>query len=410
MLPKNIPQRRRYNMSPRSKKEYLDEIYVRFKRASKQEKTIILDEFCNTCGYHRKHAIRLLNKHKRFIKAKVNKRGKPSIYNNQYVLEPLKQIWLAANLPCSKRLKAIIPLWLPYYAKEYGYLTPDTIKKLNKISPATIDRILYKVKLKYRGKGRTATKPGTLLKHHIPIKTNQWNEFQPGFIEADTVAHCGESLSGDFVYTIDFVDIATGWSEQRAVFGKGEHGVLEQIKDIESSLPFPILGFDSDNGSEFLNYRLMKYFLQRTKPVQFTRSRPYHKDDNAHIEQKNWTHIRQWLGYQRLDNPDTASLLNQLYTMEWRLFHNFFCPSVKLIEKKLIASKTIKRYDKPKTPYQRLLESSYIKESVKEKLKEQYNMLNPFTLRKIIDKKVKQIFNSYSLHNCVSMIPHGNIY
>lgn len=392
-------------MSPRSKREYLDAIYVRFKRASKHEKTIILNEFCQTCGYHRKHAIRLLNKYKRFIKIKSKKRGKPSMYNAQHILEPLKHIWLASNLPCSKRLKAILPLWLPSYAQEFGYLMPNVVRRLNNISPATIDRILRPVKIKYRGRGRTTTKPGTLLKHHIPIKTNQWNESKPGFIEADTVAHCGESLSGDFVYTIDFVDLATGWSEQRAVFGKGEHGVLAQIKHVEASLPFSILGFDCDNGSEFLNYRLMKYFLQRTTPIQFTRSRPYHKDDNAHIEQKNWTHVRQWLGYQRFDNPDTVPLLNQLYTKEWRLLHNFFCPSVKLIEKKLIASKIIKRYDTPKTPYQRLLESQYISESIKDKLKKQFAMLNPFTLRKAVDKKVKQIFNLYSIHRYDSSIP-----
>jgi hypothetical protein len=197
-----------------------------------------------------------------------------------------------------------------------------------------------------------------------------------------------------FAYTIDFVDIATGWTEQRAAWGKGESGVLEQIKNVENYLPFPLLGFDSDNGSEFLNYHLLRHFTQRKQPVQFTRSRPYHKDDNAHIEQKNWTHVRQWLGYHRLDNPVVIPLLNQLYTSEWRLYHNFFCPSVKLISKKLIGAKTIKCYDSPKTPYQRVLESKKVLPSVRRKLKEQFKGLNPFKLRKAIERDLKRIFNT----------------
>ena len=175
------------------------------------------------------------------------------------------------------------------------------------------------------------------------------------------VAHCGDSTEGMFANTVNLTDIATGWTEQRAVWGKGETGVVEQIKHVETILPFPILGFDSDNGSEFLNDHLVRYFTNRKQPVQFTRSRAYHKDDNAHVEQKNWTHIRQWLGYDRLDNPDVVPLLNNLYTKEWRLFHNFFCPSVKLIEKERIGSKTIKRHDSPKTPYQRIIDSPHIK-------------------------------------------------
>jgi hypothetical protein len=237
-----------------------------------------------------------LNHFRRFSKPKPKKRGKPSKYNKPSVLGPLKKIWLAANLPCSKRLKAILPLWLPAYVKEFGSLSLEVVQSLRWISPATLDRLLEATRVKYRG--RTTTKPGTLLRKQIPIKTNQWDETKPGFLEADTIAHCGETLLGQFAYTIDTVDIATGWTEQRAVWGKGETDVLKQIQDIEDSLPFPLLGFDCDNGGEFLNWHLMKHF-QREKPVQFTRSRPYHKDDNAHVEQKNWTHVRQWFGYHR---------------------------------------------------------------------------------------------------------------
>ena len=281
-------------MSPRARMEYLETIYLRYKRASRKKKTLILNEFCTNCGYHRKHAIRLLSHFKRFTKPKPKKRGKPSKYHKPSVLKPLKKIWLAANLPCSKRLKAILPLWLPSYAKEFGNPSLEVVKALLRISPATLDRLLEPVRVKYKGRGRSTTKPGTLLRKHIPIKTNQWDETKPGFLEADTIAHCGETLLGQFVYSIDAVDIATGWTEQRAVWGKGEEEVLRQIQDIEDSLPFPLLGFYCDNGAEFLNWHLMRHFNQRKKPVQFTRSRPYHKDDNAHVEQKNWTHVRQW--------------------------------------------------------------------------------------------------------------------
>jgi len=395
-------------MSPRSKREYIDAIFVRYKNASRKAKTLILDEFCATSGYHRKHAIRVLRGFKRFQKTTSQKRrGRPPSYPPDIILTPLKRIWLAANLPCSKRLKPILPLWLPGYTQLFGDLPPDTLNALLRISPPTIDRLLAPTRIHYTTRGRTTTKPGTLLKKHIPIKTNQWDESRPGFLEADTVAHCGESVSGMFAYTIDCVDIATGWTEQRAAWGKGETGVLEQLKDIEQALPFPLLGFDCDNGSEFLNHHLLRHLTHRKNPIQFTRSRPYHKDDNAHIEQKNWTHVRQWLGYQRLGNPAVVPLLNNLYTQEWRLFHNFFCPSMKLITKERIGSKTIKHHDNPQTPYQRILSSPLIHPSVKLSLTQQLETINPFVLRKAMEKKLKTIFNSCTPHHPSTNDPPG---
>ena len=381
-------------MSPRSKKEVIEAIFLRYKKASRKERTLILNEFCATCQYHRKHAIRLLRRFRRFVKPNVRKRGRSPIYHRNLILKPLKTIWLKANLPCSKRLKAILPLWLPGYLQSFGPLPPEASETLLRISPATIDRLLLPTRIKYKKRGRSTTKPGTLIRKHIPIKTNQWDESRPGFLEADTVAHCGQSLSGMFAYTIDCVDIATGWSEQRAVWGKGETNVLEQIKQIEKSLPFPLLGFDCDNGGEFLNYHLLKHFTQRQRPVQFTRSRAYHKDDNAHVEQKNWTHVRQWLGYQRLDDPNVVPLLNNLYRYEWRLFHNFFCPSMKLLSKERIGSKTLKHHDPPKTPYQRIVESPHISLDIKQLLSKQLEKLNPFVLREAMEKKLKKILNS----------------
>jgi hypothetical protein len=380
-------------MSPRSKREYLAAIVKRYRAASRTIKTAILNEFCSTCGYHRKHALRLLRTFRRFTHKTPAKRGRKPVYDPEMLLVPLTRIWKTANLPCSKRLRAIISLWLPGYIKSYGPISQEVAGALLRISPSSIDRILNPVRAQYTKHGRATTKPGTLLRRHIPVKTNQWDESRPGFLEADTVAHCGGSTEGIYANTLDCVDIATGWTEQRAVWGKNYQDVIDQIKDIEQSLPFPILGFDADNGSEFLNYHLLRYLTEnRIRPVQFTRSRAYKKDDNAHIEQKNWTHVRQWLGYDRLDSPSAVPLMNELYTSEWRLFLNFFCPSVKLIEKKRVASKTVKRYDKPKTPYQRILESPEISTETKHALKEYYKTLNPFDLRKALEVKLKKIF------------------
>lgn len=379
-------------MGPKSKNDYFKQIVSRYKKANRKEKARILDEFCLNCGYNRKYAIwKLVSfKQKRRVKPK-QKPGRKSKYNLPEILKPLQQIWLTANLPCSKRLKAILPVWISFYQTEFGFLAPWTVQRLETISAPTIDRILKPFRIQHTGTGKCTTKPGLLLKHHIPIKTNQWDETKPGFLETDTVAHCGNSLEGTFVYTVDTVDIATGWTEQRAVWGKGQADVLTQIKDIESCLPFPILGFDCDNGSEFLNWHLVRHFQDRKSPVQFTRSRPYQKDDNAHVEQKNWTHVRQWLAYNRFDNPQITALLNNLYRNEWRLFLNFFLPSMKLQEKKRIASRIVKKHDDPKTPFQRCLDSQFVSPQSKRFLKELYKTLNPFKLRTIIDQKIAQI-------------------
>lgn len=304
----------------------------------------------------------------------------------------LTELWIKTNLPCAKRLKYIIPLWLPFYDK---FIVSEKVKqKLLKISPATIDRLLAKTRSKYQKRGLATTKPGSILKKRIPIKTNQWNETIPGFIEADTVAHCGSSVAGMFVYSLNCLDLASGWTEQRAVWGKGERGVLNAIKNMESTIPFPFKGFDCDNGSEFLNWHLVRYLSERKKPVMFTRARAYHKNDNAHIENKNWTHIRQYLGYQRFENASLTEKLNNLYTNEWNKYFNFFMPSVKLIRKSRYGSKIIKTYDQPKTPYQRLLKSEHISQQTKHLLTQEFEQLNPFQLQKQMNRKIKQILKT----------------
>ena len=381
-------------MSPRTKREYLEAVHRRYKTATRAQKSLILDEYCATTGHHRKHAIRQLKGFKRFNRPKPKKRGRKPLYDHEALRKPLKKIWMAANLPCSKRLKPILSLWLPGYEASFEVLAPKTRAALLRISAATLDRLLKPTRSAMTQRGRSTTKPGALLRSQIPLGTNQWDQTQPGFLEADTVAHCGTSMAGQFVHSLDCVDIATGWTEQRALWGRGEQGVLEQIKDIEQHLPFAILGFDCDNGAEFINRHLVRHFTERPQPVLFTRSRAYRKDDNAHIEQKNWTHIRQWLGYERFDDPALVPLLNELYRTEWRLFHNFFCPSVKLLEKERTGSKTYKRYDKPKTPCQRVMESSHIPRKTKIALTAQLRSLNPFVLREAMEIKLKKIFEA----------------
>ena len=376
-------------MSNASKIEYFEMIKPRYQTASKMEKETILDEFCSVCGYNRKYAIRKLNnKNQTKHRYEYRKRGPKRKYDHPLLEKILRTIWIKTNLPCSKRLKVILNIWLPYYPH---YIPYDIEQSLRNLSPATIDRIMQPWRAKYIKRGLSTTKPGTILKKHIPVKTKQWDENRPGFLEADTVAHCGNTVAGMFAYTINCVDIATSWNQQRAVWGKGEHGVLDAMQEIEESLPFEILGFDCDNGSEFLNWHLLRHFSERKKPVQFTRSRAYYKNDNAPIEGKNWTHIRQYLGYQRFDRPEIVALLNELYTSEWNLYFNFFIPSVKLLAKQRVGSKTIKNYDTPKTPFQRTLESEYVSRQVKQKLKYQFNSLDPFELQKQMSIKIKNI-------------------
>lgn len=379
-------------MSIEYKYEYFRAIYDRYHSVSKAEKKIILDEFCKNCNYNRKYAIRLLNSPlKTKSKDNLSCRGRKKTYDDAIIEKVLTDIWIATNLPCSKRFKYLIPLWLPFYKKQK--ISEDIKQKLLEISSSTIDRMIAPSRAKFCKKGLATTKPGSIIKKHIPIKTNQWDEQKPGFLEADTVAHCGSSVAGMFVYTVNCVDIATQWTEQRAVWGKGEKGVLNAITDIESHLPFTVKGFDCDNGSEFLNWHLARHFQQRKQPVQFTRSRPYKKNDNAHIENKNWTHIRQYIGYQRFDKLELVQMLNELYTNEWNLYFNFFNNSFKLIEKKRIKSKIVKKFDPPKTPYQRIMESEFITEETKHRLERIKNDLDPFELQNQMAGKIKAIIN-----------------
>jgi hypothetical protein len=298
---------------------------------------------------------------------------------------------------CGKRLKNALPLWLPYYNNQESPL-PHSIKtKLLSMSPATIDRLLKNEKHSGQLRGLSGTRPDYLLKTQIPIKTDNWDVTQPGFVEADTVAHCGTSLSGNFVWSITLVDIHTGWTEIRATWNKGAEGVVRQIKDIESVLPFILKGFDCDNGAEFLNYHLLRYFQERKQSVDFTRSRPYKKNDNAHVEQKNWTSVRHIFGYYRIDQSQLVDQMNDVYRNEWSDLLNYYYPSMKLTEKTKINSKYKRKHDKPLTPFQRLINSEQLDSNTIAKLEQKFKSMNPFQLKKQMDGKLKKIFNQLDL-------------
>jgi hypothetical protein len=378
-------------MGKNERRLYREVIVKRYRKATKAQKAAILDEFCAVCGYHRKYAIRVLN-HRPGAKSTPKRPGRKPKYDRPAFVEALKRIWFAADQMGSKRLKAALPLWLPHYERHHGPLDAMTRNQLTTLSAATLDRVLKPIRARSGKKGLCGTKPGTLLRNQIPIRTDHWDITQPGFMEADTVAHCGNRLAGDFVWSLTLTDIHSAWTECRATWNKGAHGVLEQIRAIEAHLPFPLAGFDCDNGSEFLNHHLLRHFAERPQPVAFTRSRPYKKNDNAHVEQKNWSHVRQLLGYDRFDDPVLVSLLNDLYANAWSPYQNHFCPNQKLIDKKRINSKYRKRYDKPQTPYHRLLASPHITKQQKARLTATHKTLDPFTLKTSIEQKLKIIF------------------
>jgi hypothetical protein len=363
---------------------YLLAIRERYKKSSKKEKSKILSEFCSVCGFHRKHAIRILRDD---LQPRTKKPGKKAIYNDQ-VVHHLRYLWERMNHMCSKKLVAAIPLWMPFYKN----VDSETKQLLLQISPATVDRLLKPARSSFALRGKSTTQ-ASLIKHRIPIKLLDYSVDEPGFVECDTVAHCGDDIAGSYAHSLTVTDLFSGWTENRASFTKSAEAVLEQMKDIERSLPFFLLGVASDNGSEFLNDLLLAYLKPKQgRQVDFVRRRPYKKNDNAHVEQKNFTHVRELFGYGRFDTRDLHILMNEIYKAYWNPLLNYFSPVMKLKKKTRIGSKIKKEYDKPKTPFQRLLESAKVPPATKRKLIESYNLKNPFHLQEELDRKLKIFF------------------
>lgn len=373
----------------------------KYRRTNKKGKGAIIDELCERLKVHRKHGIRLLSGKSVGRPKKPGKAGRPGKYQDPEFIEALRGVWKLTKRICGRRLKSALPDWIPAIERMEGTYPDEIRAKLLKISAPTIDRILKGYKIKH---GLSATVNGG-FREQIPIQGNIWDIEIPGYTEVDTVAHCGGSLNGEFVNSVTMVDIATLWTEVRAVFGKGSNAVFDAIRDTEDNLPFELLGYDADNGGEVLNKQLYNYFVTERiqkgiNPVAMTRARAYKKNDNAHVEQRNDSLPRKYLGYNRIDYNDVVPLINHYYANLVCPFINHFLPSFKLSGKIRIQSRTRRVYNDPVTPYQRIMKSDYVPKEKKLLLQKIHTALNPVLLSKeidicrdLIDRSIQRIKN-----------------
>jgi len=375
-------------MSQTTRDQIVQKLRRRYLRAGPEHKRQLLDQAQELLGYHRKSAIRAL-------RAPAVERGpriitgRPITYEPRRLLSWLRPIWQATDYACGRRLVAMLPEWIPAYEQHERRLPGEVREKLLAASGRTLDRLLEP--LRGAGAGRALTRPGTVLRHLIPIRGSVWEEGQAGWLEADTVALCGGSVAGEFVWMLDGVDYATTWVELRAMWGRGQLGTLAALRDLEASLPFAFLGLDTDNGGEFLNHHVLGWLQQRPRPVFLTRSRPYKKDDNAHVEQKNWTHIRQCFGYERYDNPEVVALINALVKGPYGQLLNYFHASLKLERKERTAGGLRRIYGAAQTPLARVLASAQVLPETKLRLTQEKARLNPFALQQAVARSMKVI-------------------
>jgi len=368
-------------------KEYVGAVRERYLGASKKEKSRILDEFVGVVGCHRKSAVRLLG-HKGL--ARQAKSGRGRVYKGE-VVDVLRMAWETTDHLCSKRLQPFLPELVPVL-RQYGkrHISPEVAAQLSRMSPSTIDRLLGPWRRSASRHRFSLTKPGTLLKNAIPVKTYaEWDDARPGFLEVDLVHHCGASEEGFYLTTLSAVDVATGWSECMAVWGKGQERVGGAIHHMRERLPIPLLGLDSDNGSEFINHHLLAY-CQRYQ-ITFTRSRSYKKNDSCYVEQKNWSIVRRIIGYERYSSKAALDTMNRIYSI-LRLYVNFFQPTMKLAGKSRHGSKVHKVYAPAQTPYRRLLASGVLPEEKRRQLTAIYAGLNPILLRQQLDDNLKYLW------------------
>lgn len=387
----------------------------RYQRSRKKAKELILDELVELTEYSRAYARRVLRQHgKRMlldkqslvvdVRIRSGRRRSP-IYDEK-VITALIKIWRVMDYICGKRLQPALPE-LVIVLERHNELHCDqaTKAKLLRISAATIDRLLRVERRKYELRGRSRTKPGTLLKHQIPIRTfAEWDEQQPGFAEVDLVGHDGGVAAGDYCQTLDLTDVATTWTETMAVRNKAQARVFEALQKVRKNLPFPLRGLDSDNGSEFINDYLLRYCRQER--ITFTRSRPYRKNDSCFVEQKNYSIVRRAVGYGRFDTDEQCELLNELYSY-LRLYTNFFLPTMKLKSKERVGSRVKKRYDQARTPYQRVLDAPRVAKRKKQLLRDKYETLNPAALKRKIDRLQQRLLKTKSTTNwreCARMV------
>lgn len=375
------------------KRHILESLRLKYRRSGKREKGQVLDEVCAAFRCHRKHAVRLMAKRQPGRMRTPGKRGRRSKYNQPEFLRALHKVRRVMEFRNAEVMKSNMAEWLPFIEQHYGVFGTEIRALLLTISAATMKRY-FRLMREQGGQGISTTRPGSILRNEIPIRTESfWDESVPGKMAADTVAHCGSSTEGQFAYSLDMVDPVTHWTAQRATWGKGQSGVLEQTKEIEKSLPFPLIGLHVDNGSEFINHAYVRCFTTERiySDFSFTRSRANQKNDNCHIEQKNWSVVRRYFGYDRIDVLELVPLMNDLYAHELYLYLNHFCRTFKLERKVAIKSRYRRIYGKPQTPYERVLASLHVDEKIKEALQAAHATLDPVALKLGIERKLKNI-------------------
>jgi hypothetical protein len=357
-------------------------IRKRYAKSTKKKKSEILEEFVSTTGYNRSYARRVLGGKIKTGRKRKNP-GKSRMYTAE-VFYPLRSLWIAADGICGKRLKPYLPELMRVMEENKEIrLNKKLRKQLTTISAATIDRMLKATKKRYQLKGKSTTKPGTLLRSTIAVRTfNDWSDVTPGFFETDLVAFCGETVRGDYVNGLNLTDVATGWVNLEAIMGKSQYRVHKAIDTIHKRLFFPMKGIDPDNGTEFINWLLKSYCEKHA--ITFTRIRPNRKNDNCYVEQKNYTVLRRFLGYARYDTPEQMAIIKEMIPLI-EAYVNFFQPVMKLKTKERVGSKVKKTYDQAKTPYQRILDSGVLTERNKTKIQEVYRTLNPMDLKRKIN-------------------------
>ena len=384
-------------MSQNARNEYLEKMRDRYRRRKgRGARSMLIDEFCSVTGHERKYAIKLLGRSRgpnRKGPPTGRKRGVEKTYDEE-VVAVLFEIWKESEQPSGKRLAPMLSDWLPFHEKHYGEL-PDSIKsKVLAISPAQIDRVLAPKKVGVALRKRRPPRSNAAMKKLIPIRAESWNAKEPGWLEADTVAHCGGDMGESFVWSLTATDIYSGWTEVRPSWNRGQYNVSRAFEDIDATLPFAILGVDTDNGREFLNYHLHHHFTQRSEPVEMTRSRPYRKNDQAHVEQKNSTHVRQLLGHDRLGYEFLVEPIDEL-AKAWCLWRNYFTTSFKQISNQREGSRTVRKHEKiPQTPCERLVDycRSVGDEATAAALEARKGAIDPIELKRWIEKKLDQIW------------------
>jgi hypothetical protein len=379
------------DMDKQTKNQVLAKLRERYRRASKEYKSKILDDLQHLFGFHRKAAIRAVGSKPKPAPAAPALLGRPPLYAPEKLLPVLKPIWFTAQQPCGRRLAALLPEWLPAFETDHRRLDSDVRRALLAASAATLDRLLAPVRASVACASRCGTRPGSLLRQEIPVRDGPWDETQPGWLEVDTVALCGGCLDDRHGWMFDGVDIYSDWASLRALRNRGQQATLEQLQDIEAKLPFCWRGMDSDNGGEFLNWHVADWLRGRPHPVALSRSRPYRKNDNAHIEQRNYSRVRLWFGYERYDAPGVFDLINTLCRSALEPFLNHCLPTMKLAQKRREGSRVVRVYGAAQTPYARLLASAGVSGQQKAQLQTEHARFNPFQLERDIQRQLRVI-------------------